>query len=190
MDIYFTSNQAGLVNGLAWTNFGGEVLNVEVIVTAGKGELLLTGQLGDVMVESAKAAYSYLRANSKKLNLTKDFPSKIDIHVHFPAGATPKDGPSAGVTMAVALISALKNQIVAQNIAMTGEITLLGRVLAVGGIKEKVLAAYRYGIKKIFLPKANIDDLEDIPAKIKKQIEFVAIENVLEVIEEIFGGES
>lgn len=183
-------SQPGLVNGLAWTNFGGEVLNVEVLATAGKGELLLTGQLGDVMVESAKAAYSYLKANSKKLNLNKDFPSKIDIHVHFPAGATPKDGPSAGITMAVALISALKNQAVDQEIAMTGEITLLGRVLAVGGVKEKVLAAYRYGIVKVFLPKANIDDLDEIPGKIKKQIKFIAVENVFEVISEIFGGES
>ena len=184
------NSQPGLVNGLAWTNFGGEVLNVEVLVTAGKGELLLTGQLGDVMVESAKAAYSYLRANNKKLALNKDFPSKVDIHVHFPAGATPKDGPSAGVTMAIALISALKNQAIAQSIAMTGEITLLGRVLAVGGIKEKVLAAYRYGITKIFIPNANKDDLEEIPANVKKQIKFIAVSNVIEVIEEIFGGES
>ena len=186
------NNQPGMVNGLAWTSLGGEVLNIEVVCSPGKGELLLTGQLGDVMVESAKAAHSYLRANSKKLNLPKDFPSKIDIHVHFPAGAIPKDGPSAGITMVTALISALTHQIVPQDIAMTGEISLMGRVLPVGGIKEKVLAAHRYGVKKVFIPKDNERDLDEIPMKIRKQMRFEGVDNVDTVIKQIFefGGEA
>ena len=187
-----TNHQPGMVNGLAWTSLGGEVLNIEVVCSPGKGELLLTGQLGDVMVESAKAAHSYLRANSKKLNLPKDFPGKIDIHVHFPAGAIPKDGPSAGVTMVIALMSALTHQLVPQTIAMTGEISLMGRVLPVGGIKEKVLAAHRYGVKKVFLPKANERDLDEIPVQIRKQMRFEGVENVETVIKQIFefGGEA
>lgn len=186
------NNQPGMVNGLAWTSLGGEVLNIEVVCSPGKGELLLTGQLGDVMVESAKAAHSYLRANSKKFNLPKDFPGKMDIHVHFPAGAIPKDGPSAGITMVTALISALTHQVVPQDIAMTGEISLMGRVLPVGGIKEKVLAAHRYGVKKVFLPKANERDLDEIPMKIRKQMRFEGVDNVDTVIKQIFefGGEA
>ncbi len=183
-----TSNMPGLVNGLAWTSMGGEVLNIEVVCSAGKGNLLLTGQLGDVMVESAKAAYSYLKANHKKFELPKDFPDKLDIHVHLPAGAIPKDGPSAGVTLLTALISALKQKTVSQDIAMTGEISLMGRVLPVGGIKEKVLAAHRYGVQDVYLPKTNERDLDEIPEKIKKNMNFICVDNVMSVIDNVFGG--
>ena len=182
------NNIPGLVNGLAWTSFGGEVLNIEVVCSPGKGNLLLTGQLGDVMIESAKAAHSYLKANSKLFDLPEDFPDKLDIHVHLPAGAIPKDGPSAGVTLITALLSALKQKTVSQNIAMTGEISLMGRVLPVGGIKEKVLAAHRYGVQEIYLPKTNENDLDEVPEKIKKEINFICVDNVTSIINNVFGG--
>ena len=180
----------GLVNGLAWTNTGGDVLNIEVVCTPGKGTLLLTGQLGDVMIESAKAAHSYLKANKKQLNMPKEFPDKLDIHVHVPAGAIPKDGPSAGVTMVTALLSALTQRTVSQDIAMTGEVSLMGRILPVGGIKEKLLAAYRYGVSKVYLPKSNENDLKEIPEKIRSRMELICVDNVDIIIKDIFGGEA
>lgn len=160
----------GLAVGLAWTAHGGEVLNVEVTPMKGKGGIILTGQLGDVMKESAQAAISYARSHAKELAIDPDFNRKLDLHVHVPAGATPKDGPSAGVTMATALISALTDTPVRQQLCMTGEITLRGRVLPVGGIKEKILAAVARGLKDVIIPRQNEKDLEDIPADLLSKI--------------------
>ena len=152
----------GVVNGLAYTTVGGEMLEVECTTMSGKGSLKLTGQLGDVMKESAEAAFSWVRAHSEKLGLAKDFYKEIDIHIHVPEGAVPKDGPSAGVTMTTALVSALTRKPVRQDVAMTGEITLRGRVLPIGGVKEKLLAAYRAGIRTLVIPEENQKDLEKI----------------------------
>jgi len=149
----------------------------------GKKGLTLTGQLGDVMKESATAALSFIRANAKKLNIDEDFFDTHDLHIHVPAGAIPKDGPSAGVTMLTALTSLLTNKIIHQDLAMTGEITLRGQVLPVGGIKEKVLAAHRAGIKEIILPAWNEKDLEDVPAKVKKEIRFYFVDQMKTVLE-------
>ncbi len=182
-------SQVGLVNGLAWTAVGGTTLSVEVNVMKGNGKLQLTGQLGNVMKESAAAGVSYIRSNMDKLGIENDFYEKKDMHIHVPEGAIPKDGPSAGVTMATSLISALTNKPVRNDVAMTGEITLRGRVLPVGGIKEKVLAAYRLGVKTIILPKDNERDLEDIPSKIRKEIEFVFAETMEDVIAVAFVKE-
>ena len=166
-------NEVGIVTGLAWTAVGGEILNIEVNTMPGSGRLELTGQLGDVMKESAKAGFSYLRSIADKLDIPQDFYKTEDIHIHIPEGATPKDGPSAGITMATAVISALTGIPVRKEVAMTGEITLRGRVLPIGGLKEKVFAAYRAGIKTIVIPKDNEKDLEDIPENIKEKINFV-----------------
>ena len=173
----------GIVTGLAWTRVGGETLSVEVTPMAGKGNLVLTGQMGDVMKESARAGFSYLRSISEKLGLESDFHEKVDIHIHIPEGAIPKDGPSAGITMATAVISALTGVPVDRNVAMTGEITLRGRVLPIGGLKEKSLAAKRAGIKKVIIPFDNKKDLDDIPASVKKVIEFVPVKSMDEVLE-------
>lgn len=174
--------EAGIATGLAWTSVGGEVLEVETSVTKGKGELLLTGQLGDVMKESARAGYTYIRSKAEELHLAEDFYKEYDIHIHLPEGAIPKDGPSAGITMATSMVSALTGRKVFSDVAMTGEITLRGRVLPVGGIKEKVLAAHRYGVRRVLLPKANKKDLEDIPENVRKQIEFVPVSHMDEVL--------
>jgi ATP-dependent Lon protease len=166
-------DEAGMATGMAWTAAGGDILFVEVAVMPGKGELKLTGQLGDVMKESAQAAYSYVRSRWKQLGLKEDFYKKIDIHIHVPEGATPKDGPSAGVTLTTALVSALTGVPSRSDTSMTGEISLRGRVMEIGGVKEKVIAAHRAGIRRIILPKDNRKDLlEDVPSEIRKDIEF------------------
>jgi ATP-dependent Lon protease len=172
----------GVVMGLAWTPAGGDVLFIEATSMKGKGCLTLTGQLGDVMKESATAALSFIRANAERLGIAKDFLEGTDIHIHVPSGATPKDGPSAGVTMLTALTSLLTNRTVKKDLAMTGEITLRGLVLPIGGVKEKVLAAHRAGVKTIILPKWNKKDLEDIPAKVCKEITFHFVDEMLEVL--------
>jgi ATP-dependent Lon protease len=172
----------GVVTGLAWTQFGGDILFVEATAMKGKDRLILTGQLGDVMKESAQAALSFVRTNAAKLGLSDTIFENQDIHVHIPAGAIPKDGPSAGVTLLTALVSFLTKRRVVKDLAMTGEITLRGLVLPVGGIKEKVLAAHRAGIKTLILPKENQKDLEDIPKKIQKDIEFHFVERMLDVL--------
>lgn len=173
----------GLATGLAWTEFGGEVLTTEVSIMEGRGELVLTGKLGDVMQESAKAALTYARMQKKRLGLSRDFHQRFDIHVHIPEGAIPKDGPSAGITIATAMISALTGTPIRQGLAMTGEITLRGRVLAVGGVKEKVLAAHRAEINTLILPEENKKDLEDIPQSVLKELEIHFVKNMDEVIE-------
>lgn len=177
-----TSPAVGVSLGLAWTSFGGDMLPIETTVMKGKGELRLTGQLGEVMQESAQAAYTYLRANAKKLQIPVEFWTKCDIHVHLPEGAIPKDGPSAGGALAVSMLSGLRNQVPHAQLAMTGEITLQGRMLAIGGVKEKVLAAHRAKVTTILLPKENVKDLVDIPREIKNDIEFVPVETLDEVI--------
>ncbi|MGX4636203.1 endopeptidase La [Clostridioides difficile] len=176
--------QIGLVNGLAWTEVGGVTLEVEVNVLIGKGEIVLTGKLGDVMKESAKTGISYIRSIVDKFDIDPDFYKTNDIHIHIPEGAVPKDGPSAGITMALAVISALTKRPVPGNIAMTGEITLRGRVLAVGGVKEKLLAAHRAGITKVLIPKECEADLDEIPENVKEKMEFVLVEHMDEVLEQ------
>ena len=175
--------QVGIVMGLAWTETGGETLSIEVNTMPGKGKLQLTGQLGDVMKESAHAALSYVRANCEKFGISKDFLEKSDIHIHIPAGAMPKDGPSAGVTMFTALVSLLTGIRVRHDVAMTGEISLRGRVLPIGGLKEKVLAAHRAGIKRIVLPERNVPDLEEVPAEVKGDLEFIAASKMEQVLD-------
>jgi len=175
-------DEVGIARGLAWTMVGGDTLSIEVTPMKGKGKLVLTGQLGDVMKESAHAGVSYIRSRVDDFNINTEFHENLDLHIHIPEGATPKDGPSAGITMATAVISALTNIPVYRDVAMTGEITLRGRVLPVGGIKEKVLAANRAGIKKILLPIENQRDLEDIPQNVKRRIEFVFVEHMDEVL--------
>ena len=173
---------AGICTGLAWTRVGGELLKVEVVACKGKGHLALTGQLGDVMKESAQAGYTYIRSRADELGLDKDFYETTDIHIHLPEGAIPKDGPSAGITMATAMISALTGRKVKKNLAMTGEITLSGRVLPVGGIKEKFLAAHRYGVKTIIMPAKNEQDLEELPANVRAKMHFIPIKHMDEVL--------
>jgi len=176
------SERVGVANGLAWTEVGGDVLTIEVSVLPGKGELLLTGKLGDVMRESGQAALSYARARARQLGLDKWFYRDIDIHVHIPEGASPKDGPSAGITMCAALVSALTGVPTRADVAMTGEITLRGTVLGIGGLNEKTVAARRAGLKTLLIPKANEKDLADIPEDVREDLEFVLVENMDEVL--------
>lgn len=175
-------NQIGAVTGLAWTEVGGDTLVIEVTVMPGSGKLTLTGKLGDVMKESAQAAFSYTRSKALELGIDPEFHVNKDIHIHIPEGAIPKDGPSAGITMATALISALTNRYVSKEVAMTGEITLRGRVLPIGGLKEKSLAAHRAGIRKVLLPKDNERDLSDIPDSIRSEMTFVPVSHMDEVL--------
>jgi ATP-dependent Lon protease len=174
--------------GLAWTIYGGETMLVEASIAKGKGGLILTGQLGDVMKESAQAAIFYARSNAAQLGLDPDFHDKYDIHVHCPSGATPKDGPSAGITIASAVISALSERKISREYAMTGEVTLRGNVLAVGGVKEKSLAALRTGVKKVIIPFDCVKDLEEIPKEQRDQIEFIPVKHISEVLERVLMG--
>ena len=178
------TEQVGVVNGLAWTSVGGEILEVEAAVVPGTGKVELTGNLGDVMKESAHAALSYIRGRAAALGLPEDFYQKKDIHVHFPEGAVPKDGPSAGIAITTAMVSALTGAPVRREIAMTGEVTLRGRVLPIGGLKEKTMAAYRSGIKTVFLPADNLPDLEDIDPTVRAALRFVPVEQVDTVLAE------
>lgn len=176
------NNSVGLVTGLAWTSVGGDTLSIEVTTMAGTGKLVLTGQLGDVMKESARAGFSFIRSRAKQFGLEEDFHEKMDIHIHIPEGAIPKDGPSAGITMTTAVISALTEIPARGEVAMTGEITLRGRILPVGGLKEKILAAHRAGIKKVLIPYENRRDLDEIPDNVKKKVEIVPVETMDEVL--------
>ncbi len=169
-------NRIGVTTGLAYTEVGGDLLQMEVSVTPGKGKLLITGRLGEVMQESANAAMSYIRSRAKQLGLTSDFHDKVDIHIHVPDGGTPKDGPSAGITLATTIASALTRIPVRANVAMTGEITLRGRVLPIGGLKEKLIAAHRGGIDTVLIPKDNEKDLKDLPEIIKKNIRLIPVD--------------
>ncbi len=187
-DQVLTEDQVGVALGIAWTASGGEILFVEAIKVIGKGKLSLTGSLGEVMKESAQAALSYAKAHTEDFNIDSRIFAENDFHIHVPEGAIPKDGPSAGVTMATALISVCTNKKIRRDIAMTGEITLRGNVLPVGGIKEKVLAARRAGVKKVVLPAANKKDLKDIPKKVKKELEFILVEDINELFETVLVG--
>ncbi|MDD3242574.1 MAG: endopeptidase La [Eubacteriales bacterium] len=182
-DEHSKQDEVGVATGLAWTTVGGEILSIEVNTMPGKGKLELTGQLGDVMKESAMAAYSYIRAHAAELGVPEDFHEKLDVHVHVPEGATPKDGPSAGITMTTALVSALSGKKVSGRVAMTGEITLRGRVLPIGGLKEKVLAAYREGIEQVLIPKDNVKDVEEIPRDIRSHVDIEPVSNIREVLD-------
>jgi ATP-dependent Lon protease len=175
-------NEIGIVHGLAWSEVGGDILPIEVIIMEGKGKLTLTGQLGDVMQESAQAAFSYLRSKSKELHLAGEFFQKADVHVHVPEGAIPKDGPSAGIAMATAMASAFTGTPVRSDVAMTGEITLRGKVLPIGGLKEKVLAAHRAEIRTVIIPEENEKDLKEIPPQVKKVTQFVLVNHVDQVL--------
>ncbi len=176
-------DQVGVATGLAWTATGGDIISVEATIMPGQGKLILTGHLGDVMKESAQAAVSYIRSKAKKLKIEENFIEKIDIHIHVPAGAIPKDGPSAGITMATALISAITNIYVKREVSMTGEITLRGNILPIGGVKEKVLAAHRAGLEKVILPAENRKDMEIIPKHVQRDVELIFVDHMDEVVE-------
>jgi ATP-dependent Lon protease len=180
------NDAVGIATGLAWTSAGGDILFIEVSTMPGKGNLILTGQLGDVMKESMQAAFTYIRARWETFGLSKDLFEKIDIHVHVPEGAVPKDGPSAGVSITTAMVSALTQHSVKRDVAMTGEITLRGRVTEIGGLKEKSIAAHRAGIKTVIIPKENQKDLEEIPEEVKKELTFKFADRIEDVLEVAF----
>jgi ATP-dependent Lon protease len=184
-----SEDQIGVATGLAYTAFGGDTLAIEVSVNPGKGKLLLTGKLGDVMKESAQAAFSYIRSRASELNIDPDFNEKNDIHIHVPEGAVPKDGPSAGITMATALVSALTGRAIRRDVGMTGEITLRGRVLPIGGLKEKSLSAHRAGLTTVIMPKENEKDLDDIPESVKNDLRFIPVSHLDEVLKQALVGE-
>ena len=181
-DMKNEKEEIGIVRGLAWTSLGGDTLSVEVNVMDGTGKIELTGQLGDVMQESAKTAISYIRSKADDFGIRKDFYKTKDIHIHVPEGAVPKDGPSAGVTMATAVMSALTEKPVRADIAMTGEITLRGRVLEIGGLKEKSIAAMRAGIESVIIPFGNKADIDEIPEEVKSSINFIPVKTMDEVL--------
>ena len=180
------TDKIGVATGLAYTQYGGDTLQVEVTYFKGEGKLVLTGKLGDVMRESAQAALSYVKANAEKFKIDPEIFKNHDIHIHVPEGAVPKDGPSAGITIATALISALSHRLVKHDVGMTGEITLRGRVLPIGGIREKAIAAHRSGLIKILIPKENLKDIEEIPESVRKELEIVSIESIDDAINNIF----
>jgi ATP-dependent Lon protease len=175
-------DHVGMVTGMAWTQVGGELLFVETLTMPGRGRVTVTGKIGDVMKESAQAAVSFVRSRAELLGIDPKFYRKLDLHIHIPEGAIPKDGPSAGIAMCTSLVSALTKRPARRDVAMTGEITLRGRVLPIGGLKEKIIAAHRGGVKKIIIPKENEKDLKDIPASISKQLEMVSVEHLDEVL--------
>ncbi|MEG2004269.1 MAG: S16 family serine protease, partial [Clostridia bacterium] len=181
-DSVYPSDEVGMVNGLAWTQLGGEMLRIEVVSMNGNGNLELTGSLGDVMKESAKAAVSYIRKHAKELQIPEDFHKTTDIHIHVPEGAIPKDGPSAGITITTAIVSELTGRSVKQSFAMTGEITLTGRVLQIGGLKEKSAAAYKSGVKSVIIPNDNLKDINEFDDDVKNGINFIGVSNISEVL--------
>lgn len=186
---YAAKNQVGVVNGLAWTSVGGEMLQIEAAVLKGGGKVILTGSLGNVMKESATAAVSFIRSKSEIFNIPEKFYKELDIHIHAPQGAVPKDGPSAGITMTIALLSALSDTPVKGNVAMTGEISLTGRVMPIGGLKEKTMAAYKYGMKTVIIPKENLPDLDEIDPKVRESLDFVAVERIEEALPIAFADD-
>jgi ATP-dependent Lon protease len=187
-EMAFRTSKPGVATGLAWTETGGDVLFIEAtLLPGGNQNIILTGQLGNVMQESARAALSHIRARAGELGISPEFLAKHDLHVHVPAGAIPKDGPSAGVTMATAILSAARNQPVRQDVAMTGEITLSGLVLPIGGVREKALAARRFGIKTMILPALNEPDLAELPEELRRDMTFVPVETIDQVIKVALG---
>ena len=186
---YAAKNQVGVVNGLAWTSVGGGMLQIEAAVLKGGGKVILTGSLGNVMKESATAAVSFIRSKSEIFNIPEKFYKESDIHIHAPQGAVPKDGPSAGITMTIALLSALSDTPVKGNVAMTGEISLTGRVMPIGGLKEKTMAAYKYGMKTVIIPKENLPDLDEIDPKVRESLDFVAVERIEEALPIAFADD-
>jgi ATP-dependent Lon protease len=186
-DEVLKKDQIGVATGLAWTAVGGDVLFIEALRIKGKGNLVLTGQIGEIMRESAQAAYSYAKSRAKELDIAPEDINNYDIHIHIPEGAIPKDGPSAGITLATALVSVLSRRPVRKDVAMTGEITLRGNVLPVGGVKEKVLAARRARVRRILLPAQNRRDLEEVPKEPLKDIQFIFVDNVRQVFREALG---
>jgi ATP-dependent Lon protease len=182
------TSDPGVATGLAYTAVGGDVLFIEAAAYPGKGKLTITGQLGEVMQESAQAALSWVRSHAEKLGVPENWFATHDVHIHVPAGAVPKDGPSAGVTMATAIASLVRNEPVSDEVGMTGEITLTGQVLPIGGVREKTLAAQRAGLRRVILPRENAPDLEELPAETRDELEFVLVDSVDEVFEAAFNG--